>query len=235
MSTIDFYDSGSGTLLIKEQNYPPSIRDYLRKESAQLAKLCADSTCLLVEVGCMDGRYLNWAVARNIRYLGIDVVPSYVRSAREKIDSMGLDISRYRVVCASAENIHDIICSCCLPQDQIMVLFPFNCFGNMDDIRSVVRSISMTNANFLISTYKTDKFASHERFKYYTNCKYKNLRRIKHLFGVRFVSDEGMDTTSYDSRFLMRLFGSYGIDVKVESIGDIGIGYYRIAGGEYAA
>jgi len=97
-----FYDSGLGDLLIDPGRYPPSIQDYLYAE-AELVE--SRQFSLLVEVGCMEGRYLDWCATRHRDYLGIDVVSRYVEAGLERVAASGLDKDRYRLVVYSAADL----------------------------------------------------------------------------------------------------------------------------------
>jgi len=60
--TKDFYEDGRGNPLIDPLFFPPEVEDFLKKEELILLSI-KDSLDLLIEVGCMQGRYLDWAVA----------------------------------------------------------------------------------------------------------------------------------------------------------------------------
>ena len=77
-----FYSVGLGDRLIKESNYPSEILAYLESENKLVLEFLSDFETL-VEVGCMNGRYLDLAVESKKKYIGVDIVSRYIDEANK--------------------------------------------------------------------------------------------------------------------------------------------------------
>ena len=116
----DFYGTGAGDRLVDESRYPPAIRRFLTGEKIVLASAIGDGS-ILVEAGCMSGRYLPWAVEHGLDYLGIDIVTRYVEAGREAVRRSGLSPDRYRFLSLPAEALVDLS----IPEpSRALVFFP---------------------------------------------------------------------------------------------------------------
>jgi hypothetical protein len=43
----------------------------------------AEDFDVLVEIGCMHGRALDWSLAHGKRYVGIDITPRYIKEVKK--------------------------------------------------------------------------------------------------------------------------------------------------------
>lgn len=227
-SVKDFYGKGKGDRLIDPLFYPKSIRLFLIDEEMLLNRL-SQSFDLLVEVGCMHGRYLEWAVDNGKHYLGVDVVRRYVSAGKSRLEKFRRSSMKHKFVLGGAENISKIV----VPSDwnvtaeRCLLLFPFNSFGNMPDPFSVATSLGQGCLPFLISSYRTSVKATTCRERYYRNCGYRSLRRYKSGKGIRFTSPDGLNTMAYEKTFILELFRSVGMDVCLMSFSQIGMAYMK--------
>jgi len=221
-----FYESGHGDRLIDESCYPGEIEDFLREEENILNSLLP-AMGLLIEVGCMHGRYLDWAIAKGISYLGIDVVPRYIEEGKARLRSLGLLDSSYRLCLGDARELASV-----MDQEQFaiapgrsLMLFPFNSFGNMVEHERVIQSLARAERPFFISSYETDAFAIACRKKYYEGCGYSKVQAQSDDQGVRFSSPEGLETVAYHKDYLLKLLRRTGITAQSFRFGMIGRGY----------
>lgn len=222
----NFYDSGGGDRLIDPSRYPDEIVDYL---SAEVNLLSSTSSHFdtLIEVGCMEGRYLDWAVAEKKNYLGIDVVEKYIRNGQKRLLSAGLDQKQYRIEVGDAISIHRF------PHEnkwlrgksRIFAIFPFNSFGNMHNPDAVLDSLSKAQYPFLICSYSTDNFANQVRLRYYKNCGYEQIKLLASETGIRFTSVDGLNTVAYHPSYLKQLARKNGIVLTATSFSSIGMAY----------
>jgi len=218
-----FYDSGLGDLLIDPGRYPPSIQDYLYAE-AELVE--SRQFSLLVEVGCMKGRYLDWCVARHKDYLGVDIVSRYVEAGLARVVAAGLDKDHYRLAVCSAANLDRLAKGMgWVRRTDALIFFPFNSFGNMSDPKAVLGAIWRADVPVLICTYQTNREATQERWAYYRNCGYHGLVCEENTMGVRFRSDDGLDTIAYREDYLLEICERLVRGVQVLPLGHIGQAY----------
>ena len=225
-SATEFYSSGYGDRLVDPSKYPGEIIDYLKAEEELLTAL-VDQFDLLIEVGCMDGRYLEWTIRRNKRYLGVDIVERYVRNGQGRLLSLGLPLDRYRIEICDAAAVHETPYrkGWLNKKDKVLIMFPFNSFGNIDEPKAVLRGLSRLKKPFLICSYTTSDFANLVRLRYYSNCGYKQIRCVSDNVGVRFVSNDGLDTVAYNPAYLEQLCEESGITVSIIPLSSIGACY----------
>jgi hypothetical protein len=226
--THAFYGSGLGTRLVDPGNYPPPIQDYLREEERLLATL-EDGFATVVEVGCMHGRYLDWAVSRGKSYLGVDPVPHYIRQGRERLPRQAHEPGIRRFVQGTAEEIDRVLRREGVTADQrLLLFFPFNSFGQARLPRPIVDALARAGAPFLICSYRTDDRASETRRHYYEACRYSDLRQITDDSGVRFQSADGLWSAAYHPSVMDEMFAAAGVRVKSVGFADVGMGYLRV-------
>lgn len=225
-NTNDFYSSGNGDRLVDPSRYPHEITDYLTAEEDLLTSLASQFETL-VEVGCMDGRYLDWAARQQKSYLGIDIVERYVKKGQDRILSCGLSSDQYQIKIGDAATIHKLSCRKGLLQDsaKVLAVFPFNSFGNMSEPTVVLSSLAKAHYPFLICSYLTSDVANHARSRYYRNCGYKQIECFSDTTGVRFVSSDGLDTIAYNPSYLERLLEDHNIAFRTIEFSSIGIAY----------
>ncbi len=215
-----FYASGLGDRLIDSETFPPTILGFLQGEEAVLRGVSRDVDTL-IEVGCMEGRWLEWAIGIGKRYVGIDVVSRYVQVCLSRIACMNLSPSWYQCVLGSAVNLENLK-SYWGSSVHPLAFFPFNSFGNMEDPCAVIESLRKIGMPFLISSYDTSAYATACRLEYYANCQYSDLRCIEDDRGVLFHSPDGLHSFAYHEDFLLHEFRKRGLGVEVIVFADIG-------------
>lgn len=221
-----FYKNGLGDRLIDPSFFPHEIKQFLNDERKILDSL-SSKIDLLIEVGCMEGRYLEWAIVQNKYYLGIDIVLRYIKAGQKSVKKMKLPAEQYQFKYGSAEEITELIKSkkSSIPPERCLIFFPFNSFGNMENPIPVIRNLKKSNLPFIISTYPITKEATSIRERYYKNCKYSQLRQLKSKQGISFVSSDGLNSIAYDPIYLQDLFSLNNFTIKLISFSKIGIIY----------
>ncbi|XOU94692.1 MAG: methyltransferase domain-containing protein [Candidatus Kerfeldbacteria bacterium] len=194
----NFYANGLGDQLIDESCYPQSIKDFLRDEEAYLT-IISSSFDILVEVGCMHGRYLDWTVKNGKKYIGIDPVKRYITVGKNSVSSLELDPEDYKFILGSAEDLPLLLSDVLSNQSKgrVLLLFPFNCIGNMSDLSAVLKSVHDTGFSYLISTYNTDSYANYCRMEYYQQCGFKMIKMDLKSEGILFTSVDDLHTIAY--------------------------------------
>jgi hypothetical protein len=224
--TKDFYGSGKGDHLIDSYFFPKEIKQFLAEERRILGSL-KGSFDFLIEIGSTHGCYLKWAVKNDKHYLGVDIVQRYIKVGRRVILDLQLDTDKYKFVLGGAEKITDLITldGRDIEPNRCLLFFPFNSFGNMEDPLVVIKSIKASGIPFLISTYSTNQEASIYRERYYKNCGYFDIFKIRDEKGVRFVSSDGLSTIAYHSDYIQEIFISINLNVTIFHFSKIGVAF----------
>jgi len=223
----DFYESGQGDRLIDPKFYPEEIKRFLSGERHLLNSL-NHSFDALIEVGCMHGRYLNWALEQDKIYIGIDIVPRYIKLGRQRIRKIGLSPRRFQFKIGGAEKIHSLVNPGRLrvrPR-RCILFFPFNSFGNVLDIVPVIVSIRKSKLPFLICSYQTTEAASACRLEYYIRCGYKEICRHIDEKGVYFLSQDGLRSVAYHPQYTRKIFRAHELSVRISPFSMLGLAYY---------
>ena len=225
----DFYGNGQGDRLIDPLFYPKSINLFLEDEE-KLLKLLAPFFDLLIEVGCMHGRYLCWAIRRKKYYIGIDVVERYIFAGKQRLGELKTPSDQCSFILGNAEDIADIIHPNDLGVDvgRCLAFFPFNSFGNMPNPKPVVKSLAQSGLPFCVSSYRISQKATACRMKYYRNCGYGRIKTLRGRNGVRFSSLDGLNTIAYDPTFLGGVFASNNVDARSMPFSQIGMAYLSL-------
>jgi len=216
--------------LINPSYYPVEIQNFLEAETEMLNVLqpCFN---ILIEVGCMHGRFLDWAVTHSKRYLGIDVVRRYIEQGQQKIAQHNLPTSHYQCRLGDAQYLPEIV-SDTLKNEKLnhcLAFFPFNSFGNIPAIAPVLRALKNGNFSFFISTYQTTGDTTRIRKKYYQQCGYCGLDVKRTNKGVCFTSDEGLHTWAYHSDYIYSMARKLILPIIAIPFSDIGMAYMSAA------
>lgn len=209
-STQQFYACGLGDRLLDPMRYPAEIVEYLQEEE-RIVTTIEDSFDLLIEVGCVYGRYLDWAIAHKKSYIGIDIVERYVQDGRQILINRQLPTDTFSFIVGDAETLGQIIQSDQLPVEphRCLLLFPFNSFGNMSSAERVLQSLRTCNLPFIISSYQTTDYANASRHKYYESCEYRGMHMYHSEKGVRFTSPDGLNAIAYRIDYLLSLLSDH--------------------------
>lgn len=213
---------GDGQRLAEAAHYPPSIRRFLDEE-ARLARARLADYDVLVEVGCMWGRNADLALRSGKRYVGIDIVESYVDAANRDFRTRRLD-ERASAVLLDAADLPALVGSGHVGEsERCLVFLPFNSFGNMADPVAVMSALAAFGSDFLISTYGTDADATGERERYYRMCAYAGIEVRSGPSGVRFVAPSGLDTIAYHPAEMRKMGEEAGLSIRGERFAGIGV------------
>ena len=123
----------------------------------------------------------------------------------------------------SAENLESLFTG--REIDNPVLIFPFNCFGNMANFEEVAGVLARLKRQFVIFSYGNDEQSDTAREKYYKNCGYKNVTMMKNDQGHRFVSPEGLNTIAYNKGFLTSFFKLKGVELLSGNFGGCGVYY----------
>lgn len=226
MNVQGFYESGRGDRLIDPRFFPESIKRFLAGEN----KLLDGKTPfvdLLVEIGCMHGRYLEWAVQRQKRYIGLDIVQRYLEAGRNAVTKRALPGEMYRFILGGAEDVSKLVhpSEYGVPAERCLLWFPFNSFGNTKDPLLVLHELKRAGLPFLISSYQTTAEATVSREQYYRACGYRNIRIVEDSNGVCFRSSDGLRSMAYHPQHLQHLGAFCGLQITKKPFSQIGVVY----------
>lgn len=225
--TKEFYEEGRGNSLIDPLFFPSEVKDFLKKEELILFSV-RDSFDLLIEIGCMHGRYLDWTVAEKKLYIGIDVVVRFIEEGRKKVLKLGLPPVDYQFIKGKAEDIAQLISSERLQSKKIgcLLFFPFNSFGNMEDAIPVISALKLSRLPFLISSYQTTEKANTCRKEYYSRCGYKGIRREINEKGVYFYSADGLRSVAYHPEHIKKVCETQNLAMATMPFSTLGTVYF---------
>jgi hypothetical protein len=217
-SLYKFYVSGLGERLINPMNLTPEVVLFFQEEENILNSLL-NQIDLLIEVGCMNGLHLNWAIQHEKKYIGVDFVPWYVELGREQVQQYSASHENYQFFCGNAENIGEFIHPEHLGVERASTLlfFPFNSFGSISSIEKVLTSIRTSNLPFLISTYQTNDYAITCCLDFYQHCGYQDVHAIKSSKGVNFLSSDGIDFMVYSPEYLNQTCMAHILETTIQA------------------
>lgn len=220
-----FYQNGTGDRLIDEAIFPEPIKHYLSREEELLTSF-ADLFDVLVEIGCMYGRALDWALAHNKRYVGIDITPRYIEVAKKRAVARGLDESHCQFFAGASEQVDELLAEVPFAEGKRCLLYyPFNCFGNMEAAGPVIEAIKRAKQSFMIGTYWTTEEATADRVAYYKSCYHDAVEVSTDKVGVTFSTLGGLCTIAYHPHYLLSLFEETGLDVELVPLSRLGVAY----------
>lgn len=219
--------SKHGDRFLETENYTGTIAQFIEGERDLLSKWTS-SFDVLIEVGCMNGRYLNWTIANGKHYVGLDIVDDYIKQGIQQLLRQGLSQKEYQFVLGDAIELSTVIRSLHITPDRALILFPFNCFGNIVNLRHLIFNLRECSAPFLISSYQTSPDATSCRYDYYKACGYSQLRVLQKEQGVCITSLEGLHSTAYQPEYLQYAFREQGMNILSIPFSSLGIAYARV-------
>lgn len=204
----------------------PAMRSYLDDEVEALTVEPALEH--VFEVGCGAGRHLAWARDRGLGYDGLDIVPWLVEQGRAALGSMTPAPVGCRLHVGTAEALASVWTAQGLAarRASTIVLFPFNCFGNVARPARVAAAIAVTGARVFLSVLSPSAESTARRREYYAHVGYTALAQHETERGVLFTSAEGLWSFAYHLSFLEQLLGEVGYALaRAVAITPIAAGY----------
>jgi hypothetical protein len=220
----------------------PALRHFLQQEKIFLGKLVASQPIgHLLEVGCGHGRFMKWALRRQLHYDGFEIVPWLADLAGLGAELVRAEYPAQRCGihnhCVSAmENAFADAPPLTLNGRAGLVFFPFNCFGNLADRDEVVAAIARHTGHVLVSGFLTSPEATGQRAAYYSHCGCTNVTCQEDDKGVLVRTGDGLHSYAFRKEFLEALFAQYGFQLRQEGeFGGIGIAYHWTSTGRTQA
>lgn len=190
---MSIYNSEIGDELINPRNYNKDIALYLKEEKALMTRILNKAETV-IEAGCMHGHNCLFLNSLDINYIGIDIVDRYINMAKNKFK----DTPKVMFVYDDITNLKNILFELKItPTDKLIVLFPFNSFGNLETSESTLIKLLEGGFNIAIFTYKIDNFTNSIRSDYYKKSGFKDLQLKINRTGACFFSANGLNSYAF--------------------------------------
>lgn len=226
-SVAAFYGEQDGYALVDERNYPPAVQAHLRWEAEQVARH-APRYALVVEIGCMDGRlHAERLVGMGGGYLGIDLVPSAIERCQARLAAIATSDTARARACDVLRLDELLDRERGLPRGPRLALLPFNVIGNLPSPWRTIPVLRACSLDVLVLSYRTTAAANAARRAYYEACGYRDVRMTETALGVRFASDDGLDSEAFHPTVLADALREHGYHVTIDEADQpISIGYH---------
>ena len=228
----DFYSNATGWNMFDGRYLTQPVSEFISAEHVfidELFKTCSKYKGI-IEIGCGYGRFMNWASSNEVDYDGLDLVPWLVDIGILRQQKLGelLHPGRYRVHNLPAEDMGKVLgASSYSRKPNKLIIFPFNCFGNIANLKEVMKALAESGQDVLISTYRTDPETSALRKAYYRKCGFTQVEIQRTSNGILLTSAEGLHAIAYDEWYLRLLFEEYGYELTYKvDLGAIGLQYH---------
>ncbi len=220
-----YFDS-LGRNILNPTNYPKGVQEYLNDEKEFIKSLMYNHGGL-IEVGCFDATYSLLCDSLSKLYIGIDIVPEYVEEANHRLDFWSLDSERFEILNLDAHLIAQIPEKSKLiknlPAKEWLIVFPFNCLGNLPYPQKVIDGIKSLKINSFFSTFKVSKKSTLIRKEYYSNCKISGLKATPMNTGLCFSSGNKFSSVAYSNTWIFNNLFGLSKNSYCFNLGDIGI------------
>lgn len=212
-----FYAEAGGENMFDSRFLTPAIRRYLAEESGLLTRIFAERGYThLIEVGCGYGRYLKWALAGDVHYDGIDLVDWMTEFGQVRLEQLaGVKPELHRAIYnLGVEALPELLFERRRVDGPVrtLALFPFNCFGNLENLEETLQALRGMGCDVLIATYDRHEEATMERLAYYERCGYRRLAWEDTPDGTLITSQEGFRSLAFTPDYLDSLMRSGGFE-----------------------
>ena len=205
------YYSETGWTMFDARHLTEPIKQFLTNESKELDAILADKSYdTLVEIGCGYGRHMQAALKLGLNYEGLDLVNWLTEIGTLRVQQLGglypnlrCRISNDSITAIDKLEIGEY-------SNRALVLFPFNCFGNLSCVESALDVLSTQEFDLLISTFETDKKTTHARKEYYENCGSQVAGITEDEDGVQIESIDGLKSFAPDPIWLETILARFG-------------------------
>lgn len=225
-SGVSVYESIAGDKLVDQSLMPNCIRLMLEAETQLLDRL--SSQCeVLIELGCMYGRHLDWAAMKEKDYIGVDTSQRYFEIFKSRQLLLPQSQMKAEFVHSSAlDAISRLKCVKRL-RESALFFFPFNSFGNMSNPKSIFRELTLNKLSFLISTFGVDNEATSCRTEYYLKSGITELS-IKRLEERVIVTSRGFRSIAYDDSFFAFMSHKNRSSITSVQLGKVGKAFVSV-------
>lgn len=217
---MSIYKSGIGDELINPENYNEEVLFYLKEEAILLNQIISKFETV-VEAGCMDGRNLELIASLNKNYVGVDLENRYIEAAKNKHAT----VNGAMFVCDDIINLKSILQQIEYNKEELVVVFPFNSFGNVTDNFKTLNTLLTEKFKVVIFTYKNNKFTDTIRENYYLKSGFENLSVEKNGDGVRFFNQTGLNSKAFSEQWFEKIGICTNNKFHIQNFSNIGVAY----------
>jgi len=228
------YLTGNGHELLNPHNWPKAVKQYLETQTEIFTAITKNKYKLILEIGCFDGTYLQWAKKFHKRYVGIDIATDWLKLGEHRAQLLKSAPDTYEFLNMDALHLEKIFQKSKLIRKvdprHIIAILPFNVIGNIHDPGKVIRGLRALSVDYFISSFSTTKEATTARHEYYANCDYPGLTRSTSDLGVTFTSVRGgFSSIAFDENFYLSASHNAS-DHILKYFGGVGIGCFSVRG-----
>lgn len=191
-------------------NLPESYVDWFRKEEVFLKENVANGSKVL-EVGCGEGRSLEYIKDITQHIIGIDNDPKAIHDAKKNLKNIDFKIADGRRLPFEDESFDFVIC----------MTTPANFGDEKQKFYAEMKRVLKNNGRILLSVFNED--AMDERVKLYKNIG----MPPKEVIGGRVIFEESVDvefSEQFSKNELEKIFQEAGLNIL--EIKKEGIGYF---------
>jgi len=210
------YGHSHGWKMFDSRYLTPAVRTHLTREVDGLNAILAafPGYQRFVEVGCGYGRLLEWSIGKGLCYDGLDLVSWIVHLGQIRTRRV---LARYpraqaSIHCLPAEAVDTLFPPCSFPTPALL-LFPFNCLGNVRRIADVLAAVARTPCDVIVSTFNTRAETTAARIAYYAACGFSQFESEKRQEGTLIRSMEGLHTWAYSDAHYCAIFDHFGFSL----------------------
>ena len=218
------FSDTSADRLMDPANHLDDIALFIRTEREMIETL-APLLDRIVELGCMDGRYLELAARYGVRYVGVDLVPRHVQTGRLRARALGLGEPDVVFRQGDAQRVHVTLADLALDgsAERNLLLFPFGLFGALPDVDDAAASLGRLGWPFLLSLYQPGDRMTAARRRYYARCGYEAIRVVRDRRGVWLTTGGGLRVAAYHPSFLRALWTRHGLAVETVDLSPLNL------------
>ena len=220
----DFYMSETEENKIMDPGcFSPEISQFLSEEKSYLSSYFnQESYDCIVEVGCHAGHNTEWLSSLCDYYIGIDVNENAIAQANRTFQFR----KNIEFRCASVEALRPMLLTNVSRKKRLIVLFPFNLFGNFINITKLIEMLDVSGVDLAMCNFNTKAATTIGRYKYYLNCfKGVGIRVFDAEQGVLFKAGQNFRSIAFNREYLTRKIQEvsefHGIVTSFSVFGDL--------------
>lgn len=197
----------------------PEVREYLAEEDTRVGQVVDADDLLdtIIEVGCGYGRYLDFAAEHGLRYVGVDIVDWMVDLARARYTALAATTNLqagFLRACASELPYALSRGSFAVEPNRALVLFPFNCLGNVEALDDAIDCLRALGSQIAVSGFLDHDAATRVRTEYYRECGLELTGVESTPEGAKIVGRDSFNSIAFSVDELTHRFGKAGYVIE---------------------
>lgn len=200
-----FYHTPSGEMIMNPKSYNDGIKTLLNEENKFIVRQMVNNYDVLFEVGCGTSIRAVDITKLGGKFYGIDINPRFIEESNHLIKRKKLEEKAYATNFSvnelTKENFPEL-------NGKILIFFPFNLLGNLDDFHLVLETMIEIGQDFCFSTYRINDSVKAVRQNYYDNCGCQKIRYSRTPVGDLFSSNDGLHSAAFKIGYITDLIDS---------------------------